>query len=544
MSRWQSFKNVIFGKREEKESRTASIITAPGSGGVIWTPKGYDNFARETYLKNVTAFRAIDEISTSVASVPWKLFRRVEDDKREVVTDTAVAEVLKRPNPKESLEFVMLQATAYLVMSGNSFFERVTPETGPNKEDIKELCSLRPDRFKFKISPESGQLEKYVYNVQGREVEWDVDPVTGQADILHLKSFHPLDDWWGASPTESAAREIDTSNAATQWNMSLLQKQGRPGMVFTLIGSLGEQAFDELEKRLQAKTGAMNVGDNLIITGERGTKAEPYGWSPTDMDFSEGDLRLMRKISMGYRVPPMLLGIPGEATFANYKEARLAFWESTVFYYLKYIRGELNNWLFPKGSEYFIGYILDDVPALAPRRDRIWERAQKSDFLTLDEKRALVGKEKYEPTKDPGSQIFIEASKIPIGTTGEVEEEEEDEEDVVRRLLDEGYADEEIDEFLGYGDDDLDEEDFEPAEGKPFPNEHSCRLNPPDKYDRFARSNCFKKSDGKCIDYIFGIKKDGKSETQSLRYKKKIWTAADARKHCAGRDGRFEAASE
>ena len=50
MSRWQSFKDFVWGK---KESRTAGIVTTPASGGVIWTPKGYDNFAKETYLKNL-----------------------------------------------------------------------------------------------------------------------------------------------------------------------------------------------------------------------------------------------------------------------------------------------------------------------------------------------------------------------------------------------------------------------------------------------------------------------------------------------------------
>jgi hypothetical protein len=77
---------------------------------------------------------------------------------------------------------------------------------------------------------------------------------------------------------------------------------------------------------------------------------------------------------------------------------------------------------------------------------------------------------------------------------------------------------------------------------KPYPNEHSCRLNPPDKYDKFARKNCEMKHDGKCIDVIFGIK-DNKSEIQAFRYDKDIWTESAAKAHCASHDGTFEAAS-
>jgi len=78
----------------------------------------------------------------------------------------------------------------------------------------------------------------------------------------------------------------------------------------------------------------------------------------------------------------------------------------------------------------------------------------------------------------------------------------------------------------------------------PFPNEHSCRLNPPDKYKEFRRQTR-KSSDGKTYSVIFGIFiKDGKrtSEEQAYRYPKDKWTAAEARAHCREHKGRFEAA--
>ncbi|MDD5543910.1 MAG: hypothetical protein PHX83_12120 [Acidobacteriia bacterium] len=77
---------------------------------------------------------------------------------------------------------------------------------------------------------------------------------------------------------------------------------------------------------------------------------------------------------------------------------------------------------------------------------------------------------------------------------------------------------------------------------KPFENEHACRVNSPDQYERFARKNCEQKHEGKCIDVIYGIK-DGKTEIQALRYPKSVWDVDDARKHCADRGGSFETAS-
>lgn len=441
--RWGLFKVFLKGNKAGiGNDAKVGMVSAAGLGKTIWPDRNYENFAKETYLKNVIAFRAIDEVAKAVASVPWKFFRRTEDGKnREEVTGEAFSELLRRANPSESFSFFILRVISYLVMCGNAFVERVTIETGPNKGQVRELYVLRPDRFTFETS--NGSLSKYIYKVGADKKVWDVDMLTGQADVLHLKTFHPLNDWWGAAATESAAREIDTSNAAVEWNKSILDQQGRPGMIFTLVGNISPKTFDELERKLAERSGPYGAGKDLIITGEKGTTAQPYGWSPTDMDFSEGEHRLMRKTAIAYGVPPMILGILGEATFANYKEARLSFWETTVSWWLNYIRGEFNNWLFPKGSDLFVDYVLDNVPALSIKRDALWERAQKSDFLRLNEKREMVGLESLGPV---GDVVLIDSTKLPLGTSEETEGETE--KSMRARLAAEGYTKEEIDEII------------------------------------------------------------------------------------------------
>jgi len=76
----------------------------------------------------------------------------------------------------------------------------------------------------------------------------------------------------------------------------------------------------------------------------------------------------------------------------------------------------------------------------------------------------------------------------------------------------------------------------------PYPNEHSCRLEDPKKYERFRSSE--KEISGKKVRMIFGFKKDGGSELQAIRYNKEIWKEADARKDCKDRGGMFEKAVE
>ena len=83
-----------------------------------------------------------------------------------------------------------------------------------------------------------------------------------------------------------------------------------------------------------------------------------------------------------------------------------------------------------------------------------------------------------------------------------------------------------------------------PVDSKPYPNEHSCRLESPDKFDRFVRQNNAGKHNGKPLDFIIGFLKGGGSKLQAIRYDKTKWQAGEARSHCQSKGGSFEAAKE
>lgn len=446
MSLWSGAKR-IFRIRGKESFRSYS--TSSGYGPASWTPRNYENFANETYLKNVIAFRCIDEIAKATASVPWGLFNEKKSGTLERVYEHDMSELIKRPNPEESFEYLMLKWQAFLLMAGNSFLRRVSPLTR-NQDIPKELYVLRPDRMEI-INPD-GYLQGFKYIVDGRPIEWEVDPITQQCDVLQYKLFHPTDDWWGASITESVAREVDTLNEQVEWNKKLLENEGRPGMILTFVGNLSPRMFEYYEKALKDKfSGAENAGRNMILEGEAGTKAEPYGWSPTDLDFLEGGRELARRICNGYNVPPQILGIPGDNKYANYQEARQHFYEGPIFWYLRFFRGEVNNWLFKKGDSLQLNFMMNDHPALSPKRDKMWDRAQKSNFITVNEKRTLV---EYTPIGKAGDVILVPANLVPIEaslkTAEEIEEEEDEDEKSVRKTLrDKGYKEDQIDKILG-----------------------------------------------------------------------------------------------
>ena len=72
---------------------------------------------------------------------------------------------------------------------------------------------------------------------------------------------------------------------------------------------------------------------------------KPMGFSPRDMEFQKTKEAAAREIAIAFGMPPMLLGIPGDATYANYQEANRAFYRLTVLPLATKVLADLAHWL-------------------------------------------------------------------------------------------------------------------------------------------------------------------------------------------------------
>jgi HK97 family phage portal protein len=116
------------------------------------------------------------------------------------------------------------------------------------------------------------------------------------------------------------------------------------------------------------------------------------GMTPKDMDFIEAKHSASRDIALAFGVPPMLLGIPGDNTYANYQEANRAFYRLTVLPLVAPTAKDLSAWLAPVfGGELRLWFDADRIEGLAAERDALWARLGAAGFLTDDEKREAVG---------------------------------------------------------------------------------------------------------------------------------------------------------
>ncbi len=369
---------------EVKDSRAKRLIALTTGGRPQWTPKDYEAMAREGFATNAVAYRCVRMIAEAAAATPLAVFQDGA-----LVHDHPLRTLLDRPNPEQGGPDLLEAFFGALQTAGNAYLEAA----GPSPEEVGELYALRPDRMTV-VPGARGWPDAYEYRVGGRSVR-----LTRQADgflpVLHLKLYNPLDDYYGFSPLQAAAFSVDVHNSSGAWNKALLDNAARPSgaLVFTSAeGSdrMSEEQFDRLKAELnEAHTGTGSAGRPLLLEG--GLDWKPMSLSPADMDFIQGKNAAARDIALAFGVPPQLLGIPGDNTYSNFREANAAFWRQTVIPLAERTARAMTAWLGSRFPGARIACDLDAVPALAPERDSLWARLEAATFLTPAERRRMAG---------------------------------------------------------------------------------------------------------------------------------------------------------
>lgn len=385
------FKNP-FRRAEVKSSRSSALLVPFGTREAKFTPRQYDQLAAEGFQKNVIAYRCIRLISQNAAGVPWVVYKG-KGTARQRLDEHPLLALLNQPNPQQPAAALMESVFGFYLIAGNAYIEAAGPKDSPPLE----LWSLRPDRMRI-VPGLHGVPMAYRYQVNGETVEYGADALTGKSDIAHLKSFHPLDDWYGMSPLEAAAFSVDQHNEAGKWNAALLQSSGRPSgaLVYkpahpealdTLTEEQRHRLKDEIERYF---SGASNAGRPMVLEG--GLDWRDMSLTPKDMDWLAGKDVSAREIALAFHVPPQLIGVDGSLTYANFEQARLALYDDAVLPLLDHMAALLNGWLAPRfGDGISVSYDADRIEALAPRRDKIWQRLAGCDFMTVNEKRHALG---------------------------------------------------------------------------------------------------------------------------------------------------------
>ena len=370
---------------ESKAAYRPAMFAVHGTGRAVWSARDTHSLGKNGFAGNPVGYRCITMIAEAVGDIPLKL------NSDGIYQTHPMLDLLRQPNTIQSFSELWSALVVQFMLTGNAYLEAVQK----SDNSLGALYLLRSDRMRV-IPGVDGWPVAYEYTVSGRKRRFDMNG--GASAVLHIKNTNPYDDHYGISPLQAAANALDVHSAAARWSKALLDNAARPSGAIVYRGADGQsnlrteqynRLVDELENNHQ---GARNAGRPMLLEG--GLDWKQMGFSPSDMEFQKTKDSAAREIALALGVPPLLLGLPGDNTHANYQEANRAFYRQTVLPLCHKIAAAVGNWFALHSNEAMQLYPdLDQIPALASERDAQWQRIAMVDFLSDGEKRALLGLE-------------------------------------------------------------------------------------------------------------------------------------------------------
>jgi HK97 family phage portal protein len=362
-----------FGRKAREGGRPA--LARGGAIGMLgdW-PRNYEAQVREGYCHNPVAQRAVKLVGEGLAGAPL------------LASHPGLAALVSARSGGQAL---LATLAAQLLLHGNAYVQLLADSAGA----LTEFYALRPERVSVEADA-SGWPVAYRYRVGAHEARLAAEDGGGRPAVVHLKAFHPLDDQYGQGCLGAAAGAVAIHNAATRWNKALLDNAARPsGALVYESGdgaALAPAQFERLKAEMEAGfQGAANAGRPMLLEG--GLKWQAMSLSPADMDFVGLKAAAAREIALAFGVPPMLIGLPGDNAYANYREANRALWRQTILPLAEHLFVGLAQGVRGWFPEAWLRIDLDGVPALSEDRERLWRQVSAAPFLSDEEKRAMLG---------------------------------------------------------------------------------------------------------------------------------------------------------
>lgn len=390
----------------------------------------YGSMAREGYVYNPTVRDCVDIINKGLRSLPLYLMetrqtpqgaktlhrgrhpsymKKSAASTEEMPDDHPLLKLLKSPNLRmtrgEFLNFV----SGSLLLDGNSFIVPVNPKTrtGPPIG----LYPLRPDMVRVEEVKVGGiSTLRYTYSPSADGQPIAESKTYGEAEIIHIKLYNPLDGLRGLGVVSAARMATDRANAGEKWNYSLLKNSARTTGYLKPPPGTSENQKEQILKMRDKMVGMLNAGQVPVMPG---LDWQQISLSPLDMDWLGGGQDADLKIARAFGVPGQKLGIPGSQTYANMEQADRAFYQDNVVPFGMGIIEKFNSNLTPlysDGLELLID--TDAIPAMRESQNDLYNRANMGWWLSLDQKLQMTGFETVGGKL--GSTIFIPANLIPM----------------------------------------------------------------------------------------------------------------------------------
>jgi len=416
-------------------------ITVPISGQWGISPQqGYLGYSR-AYMHNEIVFAAIEMLATS-AGEPHIVGRRWQRNSPEIrneeqrlltrglsrqdvkarlieagffkdVPAHPAVRLLAAPNPWLSRGQLWGTVVMDRALAGNSYLLKARVQNGPLRGTIAELWRLRPDRVR--VVPDAAKF------IAGYEYTAGSDKqIFAPNDIIHFKTRHPLNDYYGMPPLMAIASRVDIDDYMKTFLRTFFERGGTgPGSILSIKQKLAQEAKDEIRERMKTQLGGPQGFHEMLVLDQAESTYQQLGLNRGLRDALPKELDAMQeaRIAMAFGIPGSILGLLigyESSSYANKRQDWQVFWDLTMTPLLSDLDDALNLQLVPdfNGIDEVL-FDLSDIRALQEDVDKVQERHRKNlaaGAESWQEVREAIG---LDPKPREGV-FFLPTTSVPV----------------------------------------------------------------------------------------------------------------------------------
>jgi len=344
----------------------------------------------------------VSAYSQTVAMCPGAHKRKLPDGGTEVIDNSALSRVLKRPNDYESMSDFLLNITRRLYTNGEAFALAV-------RNDRNEIVELHRMQHGYPYVGSDGSI---FYSLSGNEIaerRFDLGAPRPARDVLHIRLHTPRHPLKGESPILSAALDLALSGAALNQQTVFYLNQARPSIMLETDQQLTAQQTADLRARWDEQTKGDGAGGTPILTW--GLKANVVQGQAKDGMLADMLKLTDQNVALAFRMPLQILGIGG-TPFAS-TESLMSAWKSTgLGFVLNHIEEAFGLLFRLKGMpDEFLEFDTDALLRSSFKEMMDALVAGTDKVITKNEARARIGFGR----KKGGDDLFMQMQDIAIG---------------------------------------------------------------------------------------------------------------------------------
>lgn len=272
----------------------------------------------------------------------------------------------------------------------------IAKDNGVLIEKVTGLPSLAPDLMiynpdNFRMYFDSSELVKIEIikprrTITGEELK-NFKWIKSCNYYNEVAGYSPYNESTGLSNQRALAVIGSYIKKVWTWNWSLAKNGGRVnGIISSKDGyNLSQEDREEIRDKYTSMASGLNNGKPLVLGGN--ATYQDTSKSPTDVDWSNGELTSHQRICLSVGVPPELVGA-GESTYNNRMEAKKELYTDTIIpWYNDFIR-QLNDLLKVELAGAYFDIKIGTIEALKENKTEELNALESAkDRLTINEYR-------------------------------------------------------------------------------------------------------------------------------------------------------------